>query len=952
VSEPQATNSADAPGLLPSPTEALALFERYFFTTAKPELVAVRVEWQPDKKKPCPADQFELATLANAHVAGGRAKVRLRVPGKDHEGKRITRLVWKADSFRLGAYYLDAQNCVRWICLDFDADGGDHSSPLKDATAAMRECMATCAELGVPAHVERSGRGKGWHVWVFLSEAVHVGRARTLGLYLAPRGHLLANGKVAEPEGNQGIEVFPKQEGKRKTPVGNLVWLPWWKGAAPGGNLFYRPGAAGELEPYLPTEFETMTAVQLEAAIERAQLRRRAEPAAPSPPAAAQPARPPPPRGPAAPDLKAWKSRMLDALRLEDVYGPWLTGRDLGDWLECRDPRSGSGDQNPSAGVATGKGEAQRGRFHSHITNESFGIIDFLIQVARRVPDEGSAMRLLADLSGVPLPPRRPLELPPAAHATVQTQTTVVSEIPPLESPAWLDLAPHPVELGAPTVQLPDPPHTADDLEAKAPPEIPKRYRPLTDAGNAERLSMRHGKDLRYVAPLDSWFIWDGTRWKRDQTQEIVRRAIETARHIEDDVQLVEPAQKNNEKDKERYDNEVAAIRKWAKATEAAARISAMISLAGASRHLSAMPGDFDRDGWLLNLPNGTLNLRTREIQPHRRENLISRIAMVPFDPSAKAPRWEQFLAEIFQKDKQLIEFVRRAIAYTLTGSDREQCFFICWGPEGQNGKGRLFNVMLQLAGAADNDKSADEGYAVTMNIDSLSRRDAKSVGGDKARPDLVQLRGARLVTTSEQNEEVTLDEALLKQLTGGDPISPRGLYEKSITFRPVCKIWLSVNHKPKARESGNGFWRRVKMLPFLYKVPESKKDPELDAKLNAELSGILNWTLSGLEDWMEKGLGTAESIEATVKEYRWEMNQVGRFIEECCYVGEHMFSPAGDLYEAYRAWCQRVGEHPMTQNSLGRKLTELGHPLKHDTEGANRLRNGLGLKSSAPSAH
>lgn len=495
----------------------------------------------------------------------------------------------------------------------------------------------------------------------------------------------------------------------------------------------------------------------------------------------------------------------------------------------------------------------------------------------------------------------------------------------------------------------PEPPHTATDPKAEPPGELELAALRLTDLGNSERLVERHGQDLRFVHRFDAWFIWDGKRWCRDSKSEVAERAKLTVRGIPEEVKRLKEPVKGNTKDEERHRRQALAIRRWALASEAAARLRALVQLAESSPALAALPGDFDSDPWALNLQNGTLDLRTRQLRPHRREDMLSKVLPITYDEAATCPRWEKFVQEIFLGDQELVAFVRRAIGYSLTGSDREQVFFIAFGT-GANGKGRLFNVLNRLLGGPTPDAAPEEGYALSSDISTFSAGNYDATG-DKPRPDLVRLKGARLVTASEQNEEVRLNEALLKQLTGGDPLTARDLHSKPITFRPVMKLWIAVNHRPKAAESGHGFWRRVRLLPFRYTVPEVAKDPDLDEKLLKEASGILNWMLAGLADWQENGLGTAKAITEATDAYRGEMDVVGRFLGEECVEHPDAKVPAAALYAAYERWCKANGERPFSSNKFGRRITDRGFRLGQDGEREVRLRFGLGLlaKAEAP---
>lgn len=312
--------------------------------------------------------------------------------------------------FRLGTYSPGLDDSTRWLCIDFDGDG--HAGALVDSSGTAQRALAACAQAELPAYLERSGGGKGWHLWCFFDPPIPAGDAQAIGYVLAPMDAQLTTGAIADPRSHRGIEVFPKQDKlhkKGKKGFGNLVWLPWWIGAPEGSNTFYRSGDDGALEPYAPTELAVASPeaiVRVLASVERS---------APAPPSRSAPR--------AAHSLANatngtsdsawadWRRRALASLPLESVYGALLTGNAHGPgWLECRDPSSSTGDENPSASVADGTGDAERGSFHSFITGRTLSAFDFLVE-HRGETDFKAARARISALSGVsePTPALPPL---------------------------------------------------------------------------------------------------------------------------------------------------------------------------------------------------------------------------------------------------------------------------------------------------------------------------------------------------------------------------------------------------------------------------------------------------------------------------------------------------------------------------------------------------------------
>lgn len=193
------------------------------------------------------------------------------------------------------------------------------------------------------------------------------------------------------------------------------------------------------------------------------------------------------------------------------------------------------------------------------------------------------------------------------------------------------------------------------------------------------------------------------------------------------------------------------------------------------------------------------------------------------------------------------------------------------------------------------------------------------SPGG--ANSDIARLKSARLVTTVEPNEGARLNEGLLKQLSGEDPVTARRLYGDEFEFIPQFKLWMATNHRPLIRGTDDGIWRRIKMIPFTVQIPDEKKDKHLAGKLRRELPGIFNWAIDGCRKYQESGLQEPRSVRGSTMEYRKDMDAIQQFIDECCeQSGE---CPAVLLYSAYSDWAKRNHQYEMNNNVFGRKMSE-----------------------------
>lgn len=408
----------------------------------------------------------------------------------------------------------------------------------------------------------------------------------------------------------------------------------------------------------------------------------------------------------------------------------------------------------------------------------------------------------------------------------------------------------------------------------------------LTDLGNAERLVARHGQDIRHNDRLGGWLTWDGRRWARNQYHErIVPLAIETVHSIYDDARTLRNAGEQAK---------AKRLAQWAWKSESRSRIEAMLELAKAGHGIPVAPDAFDSDPWLLNCANGTLDLRTGQLREHRRGDMISRLADVDFEPHAGAPTWDAFLHRTMGGDTEMIRFLQCIAGYALTGSTREEVLFLLHGPTA-SGKTKFLEGLRAVLG----------DYAAQTSFTSfLATRQNES-----ARNDLARLAGVRLVTAVESDDGARLAEAVVKQLTGGDTVAARFLYHEFFEFRPEFKLVLATNHRPVVRGTDNAIWRRIKLVPFPNSLPEVDRDRGLLDKLYAERPGILAWAVRGCQEWQANGLQVPARVQEETEAYRTEQDALGRFIEECCLLGDSARVQATALYDAYREWAGRDAE-------------------------------------------
>ncbi len=416
----------------------------------------------------------------------------------------------------------------------------------------------------------------------------------------------------------------------------------------------------------------------------------------------------------------------------------------------------------------------------------------------------------------------------------------------------------------------------------------------LTDLGNAERFVARHGEDVRYCYPWGKWLVWTGARWERDDSGRAHRLAKEAVRGI-----YAEAAAEEDEGRRK-------AIAGHATRSEAEAWIRAMLELAKSEVPVS--PDELDADPWLLNAPNGTVDLRTGELRPHRREDLLTKMAGAEYRPGAEAPTWEAFLERVLPGE-ELRGFVRRAAGYSATGDTSEQCMFINHGA-GNNGKSTFQEALAAALG----------DYAMRAPTEMLMVRRTGGVPNDVAR-----LKGARFVTASETEEGRRLAESLVKDLTGQDTITARFMRAEFFDFKPTHKLWLSTNHKPEIRGTDNAIWRRIRLVPWSVAIPPAERDRKLPEKLRGELPGILAWAVGGCIEWQRDGLRAPDEVRQATREYREEMDPLKDFFAERCVITREAWAMAAELLAAYDRWREPNNERELTMTKFGRMLVERG---------------------------
>jgi putative DNA primase/helicase len=420
---------------------------------------------------------------------------------------------------------------------------------------------------------------------------------------------------------------------------------------------------------------------------------------------------------------------------------------------------------------------------------------------------------------------------------------------------------------------------------------------PCTDMGNGERFADQHRRDAHYCHPQNKWYVWSGKHWKPDNEGLISRLAKKTTRSI------------YNEATQENDSYKRSRLAKWAASSESSFRQKAMLQMAQSEPGIPIQPDELDRNDWLLNVNNGTLDLKNGKLLPHRRDNLITKVIPIDYNPDAFCNNFMEFLNLILDGKQDLIEYLCRVAGYTLTGDIGEQCLFLLHGI-GQNGKSTFLNVLQSILG----------DYSIQTDFSTFNVKHTESI-----RNDIARMRTSRLVVAIETGDNKRLDEPVVKQLTGGDRVAARFLHQEYFEFRPKFKIFLAANYKPTIYGQDLAIWRRIRLIPFTVTIPESDRIANYESILLHDKEGILNWMVSGCLQWQEQGLNEPDEVKMATDSYRTEMDILNDFIADQCIIDQNFKSTHKELYSAYTAWCEKNGESAIKTKTFGKRLEGRG---------------------------
>lgn len=488
-----------------------------------------------------------------------------------------------------------------------------------------------------------------------------------------------------------------------------------------------------------------------------------------------------------------------------------------------------------------------------------------------------------------------------ASRATSGNVTTVATLIARARRKGWEDKWPHL-----------NPKHDATVNEEATPTH-------LTEKGTVEFIARKYADRIRYVEDIGTWIHWTGKEWAFDGDGSCIHQIIgvearrlygQTLKAKGEELQAL-PADADREMSKG-AESKYAVALKFYRDMESRNRIKGLKDLLPHEPMLRVGSAMLDRHSHLLNLDNGVLDLLTGELRPHDPALLLTQRAFVEYQPGATCPRWRQFVEEISCCDTDLASYLQCVIGYALSGDiSRHEAYFL--HGDGSNGKSVLVNTLRSLMG----------GYCKSLGVDAIMVR------RDKAgpTPDLLAVRGARLVITSEMSAGRQLNEGVFKDLVSGDTITVRNLYSRHvIEMQFCCKVFMPTNTLPTIAGQDYGVWRRIRAIPFNRTFEGADKDPGLEAKLKTELSGILSWALEGYQRYRAQGFDAPGVVEAKTTEYREDLDVVKHFVADALVQDDQGRQdegeiPAAVLSQVYEHYCKTLNHPSMGGVRFGREV-------------------------------
>jgi len=429
----------------------------------------------------------------------------------------------------------------------------------------------------------------------------------------------------------------------------------------------------------------------------------------------------------------------------------------------------------------------------------------------------------------------------------------------------------------------------------------PAKYN-LTDLGAAEAFRDRYQEQLRYDHQRGHWLVWHDHWWEPDAYAESERLAQDHVRLWQQESVALPASHPKR-----------SSLVDFTMKLERSGAMANFMSVAKTLLPIATTGSEWDADHWSLGCKNGVMDLRSGELRDGEPLDHITKQVAAEFDADSYCPRWLQFLDEVFEDNTDLIDYVTKAIGYSLTADMREQCFFMAVG-SGANGKSIFLDTLEHVF--------SNYSHRAAMRLFANAE-------GEADRFSMADLRGARICFAAETKANTRMNEHVIKALTGGETLSGERKYAQPFTFRPTAKIWLGVNHNPTVSDDSFGFWRRVRLIPFNRTFSGDADDRELRNTLRGEADGILTWAINGCLAWQEHGLVAPDIVLRATKDYEEEEDPLSEFLQENTKNDEDAIVLFSSLYSEYKLWAKEQGitqRNQISGKAMGVNLKKRGY--------------------------
>lgn len=435
------------------------------------------------------------------------------------------------------------------------------------------------------------------------------------------------------------------------------------------------------------------------------------------------------------------------------------------------------------------------------------------------------------------------------------------------------------------------------------------KYEPLSDLGNARILAKVNEGKIKHCS-LWGWLAWADGRWITRDAEKLVQEMqkgvldLRVAAAEKSIRKFIHSAAKDAPDYSKKLRHKIGIL-KSIRVHESEPHIRGARILARSEPRIITTHETFNTHPFLLNCTNGTLDLQTGQLLEHNPEHLLTQQCPHPYLPDAQAPRWEQFIQEVFV-DPELIAWFQRLMGYCLTGDTSLHILPIMHG-SGCNGKSTVIRALFHVLGS-------DYAGSTPPKFLAMSH-------GEQHPTRIAELHGKRFAVDMETSDGMRLDEELVKRLTGGDELRARRMYQDFWKFNPTHKLFLVTNHEPKVQDADDSIWRRVLKVPFKQSFI-GREDHGLSNRLCAEAPGILRWLVDGCTQWRVNGLGELPKVvQAATQEYRTEQNTLLMFFNEKLMKEAGAALKKSDLTGAYNVWCHQQRVRQAGSKVFGQQL-------------------------------